>query len=80
MIFKKQRVSFAKGAPEGVCFDIERWIALGWLRLDRGKERGAAAGVGSAHGGAMAGDGRSSRFEGFRAVEREPLAPGCRGA
>jgi len=66
-------------SAEGVCFDIDRWIVLGWLRLYWGKERGAAAGVGRARGGAMAGDGRSSRFEGFRAVEREPIALGRRG-
>jgi len=38
------------------------------------------AGVGANPGGAMAGVGRRSRFERFRAVEREPIALGRRVA
>ena len=41
-----------------------------------GRERGAAARVGTARGGAIAGDGRRPQFERFRALEKEPIAPG----
>ena len=67
-------------SAEGVCFDIDRWIALGWFRLDQGKERGAAAGVGSAHGGAMAGLGRGWPNGRSRALEKQLMAPGRREA
>jgi len=60
-------------AAEGVSFVLDRWIAIGRLRLDRGE---GVTGAQEDDSGAMAGLGRGRPSGRSRALGKELMAPG----